>query len=86
MKKIWIFNIIIWLITSYLIGWNIGWKQNNKDWIGYLKTQLVSDIPKGSILLSRDDGTFLIGRIANEETRKGLQERFDKNLPIEIIK
>ncbi len=84
MKKIWIFNIIIWLIVSYSIGWNMGWKQNNENWEKYLNTKLVSYIPKGSILLTRKDGVFLISRVANEETKKGIEKIFYNNRPIEI--
>ena len=32
LKWLWIFNIVIWLITVYLWGWNNGFSNNSKQY------------------------------------------------------
>ena len=84
LKWLWIFNIVIWLITVYLWGWNNGFSNNSKQYKKYLNNKIIFDIPQGSIMITRKEGNFLISKIANKETFEGLGKYFKENLPIQL--
>ena len=85
MKTLWIICNICWIIIAFFIGDIQATKSNNKNWEHYLADKIVVDIPKGSILLKRSDGNFLVGRIDGELALNNIENRYKENKPIELV-